>query len=609
MAFDVGSIVAELKADTTNFNKGIESAQEKTKSLGGTISKIGSSFAEFGKQAAVFSTIAGIGIGAFLKSSSDEANNFQKAMTTLDIISQKFGVSGDKAKQTAIELGKELRIGTGAAAESIQNLLKSGLNIDQAGELIKRFTNEAITGKSASITLSQAVQNLSFAYATGNSALGNLSGISENFIDITERGRNALIKEGKSAKDITDEMAKLRGMMDLTNLTLGSSERFTGTLVDKQAQLSQKMTELKIQFGQAINPLLADFVGLIVNSGLIEGLGEVASIMSAFIETLQTDDIGRLSELVPPGIAKILGKFAGALRDLGTWISENQQLVMTFLQGFGIALGVILAAGAITMVLTTMLQPITLVALAIAALFIAYQTNFLGIRDIVNSVVTWIVEFWNSYLVPAIEFIKNWWVQNWDAIKDHLDATWKVIKGIIQIAWAIIEGFIKISLAALTGDWGKAWTAIKEMVASIWEGIKNIFSGIVQHIKNWGSEVLKALTQPFSDAWERIKKTVEDIKGALDFTKRHSPSVMDILNKSVKLANGAMENLDFGIGNLTPHANIAPSFATPGGSGSQAIAIHINLDGAVISSESAAQEMSELIGDNIIKRLQQNIRI
>ena len=40
---------------------------------------------------------------------------------------------------------------------------------------MRRFTNEAITGKSSNISLgADAVKNLSFAYATGNSALGNM---------------------------------------------------------------------------------------------------------------------------------------------------------------------------------------------------------------------------------------------------------------------------------------------------------------------------------------------------------------------------------------------------------------------------------------------------
>lgn len=199
-------------------------------------------------------------LGRFLSSSSKAASDFEKSMITLEILSTRFGVSADEAKDAANRLGKELRIGVGPAAEALQNLLKSGLNLQNAEELMRRLTNEAITGKSSSISLAEAVQNLSFAYATNNSALGNLSGISENFSVLTENGRAALEAEGMATEAITDDMAKFRGIMDLTNLTLGASERFTGTLTDTQATLDQQLQDIKVTVGQHFNPIMNELL-------------------------------------------------------------------------------------------------------------------------------------------------------------------------------------------------------------------------------------------------------------------------------------------------------------------------------------------------------------
>ena len=191
MAFDIGSVVDHIKADVTDFEKGINSVKKQTANLS-------SSFMSASKTAAVFAGVIGtagaVGLTAFLKDASEEANNFSKSMTTLEIISGRFGVKAEDAKKAAKDLGSELRIGTGGAAEALQNLLKTGLNLDQSKELLKRFTNEAMTGKAPTLSLGQAVQNLSFAYATNNSAIGNLSGINENFSDIKEKGRQSLIK-------------------------------------------------------------------------------------------------------------------------------------------------------------------------------------------------------------------------------------------------------------------------------------------------------------------------------------------------------------------------------------------------------------------------------
>lgn len=269
---ELGSITGKVEVDS---GKAIESlskvgkaSDSATQSLNGTSSSSGDMTKSFfNAQIAVEALKMGLELVGqvasstmqYFNSASDSANEFDRAMVTLNIIAGKFGYDGKEAQETAKGLAKELRIGVGSSANALQNLMKSGLNIEQASDLMKRFTNEAITGKSSTISLSQAVENLSFAYATGNSALGNMSGVSENFGDITEKGRDLLIAEGKSLNDITDEMAKYRGMIELTNLSAGSSDDFLGSLIDSQAVYDQKLEETSVTIGQVLNPMINEF--------------------------------------------------------------------------------------------------------------------------------------------------------------------------------------------------------------------------------------------------------------------------------------------------------------------------------------------------------------
>lgn len=321
----------QLDIITKSDGKGIDDATKKVDGFGGTLQKIGSIAAGIGL-ANIGSQMVG-NLKQFLGDASQEATNFTKAMTTLDIIAGRFGESGQEAQQAAQKLGSELRIGVGPAAEGLQNLLKSGLDLDTAADLMKRFTNEAITGKSPTISLGQAVQNLTFAYATNNSALGNLSGISENFSDIIAKGEEALIKEGVAAEDITEDMAKLKGMMDLTNLTMGSAERFTGTLVDKQAQLDQQMTQLKVTIGEGINVVMAGLIDLVLNSGIIEGIGnfatkitEVGTVIqpvTAFLEEHRAK-LEAIALIIGIGLIPSMVKLAAQLAiNTGLWIAHN----------------------------------------------------------------------------------------------------------------------------------------------------------------------------------------------------------------------------------------------------------------------------------------------
>lgn len=500
MSFDIGSVIAKVDADVTGFLAGMRKVDDTVEKSKTRIQTFGDSMGKLGKTlsiAGAAASVAAIPVSMFFKSASEEAMNLEKNLTTLDIIAGRFGVSGTKAKDAAMALGTELRIGVGASANGLQNLLKAGLNLEQATDLMKRFTNEAITGKSSSITLAQAVENLTFAYATNNSAIGNLSGINENFINIIDKGREALIKEGVAANTITDEMAKYRGMIDLTNLTMGSSERFHGTLIDKQAQLNQKMTELKVTIGQLINPYIT-----MLTDWLIQLVTWFNSLDQGHQKIIVA--IGVLVIVIPP-LLILLGLMASGISVLIT---------------AGTALGAVLTFLAA--------NPVVLIIAAIVAL-----------------------------IAIGVLLYKNW----------------DVVKAKAQELWDFL-------------------------VAGFWS-----FVGV---LRNVATQIFDAMVSPFRRAWDEISKIVEKIKGALDFTKRHSPSVLDIVNNGVSKVNDALGNLAFG-GSIS--ATAAGLAVSNGGDQSSTTVVQVSLAGAYIADSYGAQQMAEVMGDALVKRLQGQIRV
>lgn len=500
-SFDVGSVVARIEADVTQFKKAIGEVDDRVSGLKGGLQKLDEVIMGVLKVGMVAAGAAIAGAAVYLKSASEEATNLSKAMTTLEIISSRFGVSADDAKTAAKQLGQELRIGTGAAAESLQNLFKSGLNLEQSTDLLKRFTNEAMTGKSPTISLSQAVQNLSFAYATGNSALGNLSGINENFNDIIERGAKLMGKKTSQMTEAELAEAKYRGTLELTNLTLGSSEKFVGTLADKQAQLDYQMLTLKQTIGEQVNPAIAMFINAILESGIIEKIGEWAT------------------NQMPAIIAK--------LTEWGQWLYTNR-------------------------------DPIIAV--------------FMGIINI--------VKFLTHVFTTSFMFIFN--------------TTQWVIYGIVDF------------LEWLKASFHSKYLEIYYDTINLWTWIKKIFNDGVQALRDIGGQIKDALVKPFSEAWDRIKDLVNNIRDKIDFTKRQSPSVLDLINNGVKKANRAFEGLSF-TADVIPNAS---GFASSLGiNGAMMAQVQISLDGALIADDASAQRVSENIGNMIISKLQTNIRV
>lgn len=499
MAFDIGSVIAKVDADVSGFKSGMKQVNDTVEQSKSKIASFGDTMGKFGKTlsiAGAAASVAAIPVSMFFKSASEEAMNLEKNLTTLDIIAGRFGVSGNKAKDAAQSLGKELRIGVGAAANGLQNLLKAGLNLEQATDLMKRFTNEAITGKSNSITLAQAVENLTFAYTTNNSAIGNLSGINENFVNIIEKGREALIKEGVAANTITDDMAKYKGMIDLTNLTMGSSERFHGTLIDKQAELSQKITDLKVSLGELINPYLTKLTDMLI---------------------------------------ALIGWFSG--------LSEKQKMVIVVIGGLIVILGPLLiflglVASGISALIT--------VATALGAVL-----TFLAANPIVLIIAA----------IAALIAIGVLLYKNWDFVKEKAQQLWDFL------------------------------------VAGFWS-----FVGVLRNVAN---QIFDHMVSPFRRAWDEIQKIVEKIKNALDFTKRHSPSVIDIVKTGVGKVNDAMGELAWAPSFNAQSAGLAVNNA---GIASTTV-VRVDMAGAFIADAYGAEQMAEVVGDALIKRLQGQIRI
>lgn len=397
MALKVGSVVLEMNTLSDGFEKGVDKAIKKMDQMGEKAESEGrrsaSSFQGMSGASQVFlgnvmTKVFEKGLETFqmyTSGSIDAAANFEKSLISLDIVAGRFGESGEKARSSAERLGKELRIGTGTAAESLQNLLKSGLNLDQASDLLKRFTNEAITGKSPTITLSQAVANLSFAYQTGNSALGNLSGISENFSDIEEKGAKVMGKKLSAMTDAERAQAKYLGMLEVTNLTLGSAEKFQGGYIDNQIRMAQTIEETRIAIGQKLMPIMNEFI--------LFQLPRAEALLAAISQI----DITPVLE---------------ALRTAMEWVANNGDIVNSVLAGtaammavaFGPAVWAYITATAAAMWgFMASIAPLIPIGLIVGGLFYAWQNNLGGFQDKVKGLIPNLEAIWKLLMTGNFE--------------------------------------------------------------------------------------------------------------------------------------------------------------------------------------------------------------
>jgi hypothetical protein len=488
MAESIGELQAKITVDTSDLDKGLDHLNQKTESFGQKLKQhIGTGVQQLTQLTLTVGALGTAFTLAFAKSSIDAAADLEKTLTTLSIVAPRFGVSAEEARASAERLGRELRIGTGPAAEALQNLLKSGLNLEQATDLMKRFANEAITGKSNSISLADAVTNLSFAYTTSNSALGNLSGVSENFSDITERGRKSLIEQGMAADSVTDEMAKYQGMIELTNLTLGSSEKFTGSYIDKQAILAQKLQDIKIAVGQKLMPIMTKLSDLLIK------LAEKAlPVITKAFEDLE----------------KTVTKVVQGATDIYNELFKNQEEFNEFAKTVAV---LTLAVTGLAVAFGILTSPLFLVTATILGLSLLLTKLGISIED-VGKMFALVFNIIKLVVLVFVEFVEA----GFEAIKNSIISVLENVKSIIENAFTIAKNLVGGIIDLMKGDWegfkeklGIVFTSIKDLLVDAFELASAPIKVVI--------DTILGMINGIFDKIGKVKKTFENVMNTLTY--------------------------------------------------------------------------------------------
>lgn len=283
------------------------------------------------------------------------------------------------------------------------------------------------------------------------------------------------------------------------------------------------------------------------------------------------DSVELLSREMGAALLPIVKDLASAIQKVVQWFAELSPETKEIIAKVTVAVGVFgallavvglvgaaipaIVAGftAVITVLGLLLSPIGLVIAGITALFLAWQNNWLGIRDFTNGVVLWISEF--------VE-------EHWREIEEVTQALMDFLKNIWDMTFGILIGLLKGFLQLMMGDFEGAWQTISEATQAFWDGITAILSNIWDTIVS----IVAGFKEAIVNAWNGVWQAVSDaLTGWIETIKK---KVSDMVDAIIAKLNSIKRNADFaaiGLGLkkyesdvLTEHAKTAGGMAKGG---------------------------------------------
>lgn len=259
-------------------------------------------------------------------------------------------------------------------------------------------------------------------------------------------------------------------LVEQINNADGAAEQMANTMQDN---LSGQITILKstiegisISFGEIMLPVV---------KAVVRGLQSFATWLNNTSET---------TKKVIAVVATVLAILGPALLIGSKLISGITQLI-PLISGLG-------------SVLTFLTSPIGIVIAAVAALALAWATDFGGIRDKTKEIMSSIKDI----ITSIVEAIKYAWDNNIGGMRTIVETVFAAIELIVETALNVISGVFEMFAGIFTGDWKRFWNGLKKVLKSIIGAIKKVISGFF----DWISEGIK---NAFDKLKELGKKSAE----------------------------------------------------------------------------------------------------
>ena len=430
---------------------GLDSAKRKIKEVGDTLSS-------FGGKLSVGLTAPLALFGTTVTQTAVKMDSLKRGLTAVA------GSSAEAERQLVRlkEVAKLPGLGFEEAIQGSINLQAAGLSATEAERSLKGFGNALATVGKGKAELDGVVLALSQIQSKGKVSAEEINQIAERVPQIRQIMLDAF---GTANTEILQQVGlSSEEFISTVNDALAKLPQVTGGAQNALENFDDVRKRVFGQFGDAVLRVLVPILERA--TPLLERLGNAFAALSPRTQT---------AIVVIAGIAAAIGPVLVALGALAGSISA---IIGLFGGGAAVAAGggaAAVAGGGLLATLGTVAAVLAVVGVAAYGLYKAWQTNFLGIRDITANVV---------------EAVKNFFGGGWrDALKSAQDAAAEAV-ATLEGLWNSIPSDVKSALASVGGVFADLFA--------------NLLSGAVDAGKSIGNALVSGLNTSFDGLGDKL---------------------------------------------------------------------------------------------------------
>lgn len=542
---DVFDLFAKISLDTSGYEGGLASAQDKFQAAGQTLSTVGAAMTK-----TVSLPLAGIG-AAIIKTGAD----YEAGMSKVQAISGATGEEMDALSGKAMEMAAQTKFSTAESAEAYQYMAMAGWKSGEMVDGLSGIMNLAAASGESLATTSDIVTDALTAFGLSASDSGHFADVlavasSNSNTNVAMMGEtfkyvapvagalgfsvedvsaaiglmaNSGIKAGQAGTALRSMFTRLakptketQGALDMLGVSLTNSDGtmkslsevmadlragFSGLSEAEQAQIASSLAGQEAMSGllAIVNASDADVEKLTAAIGAADGTaaamaetmnnnasGAVTMLMSA-VNVLFTS----LSEFLIPAFTGIVRTVTDTVNGFNSLDDHTKKLILT-IGGIAIAAGpvltvagkIITSVGTIGTGITKLMSLGGSLAKGVKALWALFTANPIALVVVaIAGLVAAFAALWNN-----CEAFREFWLGLWESISAAASAAWAAITGFFTAAW--------------------------ETIQSVWSAAVAFFAGIADGISAAFSETVAFFHDIFTAAWE----TVQAVWGiAVDF--------------------------------------------------------------------------------------------